>query len=280
MWVTTRLIGWGDNGWASDLVERAGEHIDFVAVHMMGQTPLRKDTVLHGWKYQAEPERAWFELMEMIGPRIEQKLLALEASLSGEKSRVPLAITEGHLSLAPHNSNPILTEWLTGVYHARVMNLYQRHGARVKIATAADFNGNRWTTNAVIHQMPGGVSYLLPVGAVARMFKRHNGEEGLSVKSWPTDLDIAASRTGNKIFLHVANMNYTGGTEARFVVNGMVVVGGRVMEIAPENPRQEISPLNPNVFKPTESPLVPGDSMKYRFPARSVSVVELDCRAA
>ena len=39
------------------------------------------------------------------------------------------------------------------------MNLYQRHGARVKIATAADFNGNRWTTNAVIHQVPGGVSY-------------------------------------------------------------------------------------------------------------------------
>jgi len=29
------------------------------------------------------------------------------------------------------------------------MNIYQRHGARVKIATAADFNGNRWTNTAV-----------------------------------------------------------------------------------------------------------------------------------
>jgi len=55
------------------------------------------------------------------------------------------------------------------------MNLYQRHGARVKIAHDADFNGTRWTTNALIHQMPAGMSYLLPAGAVARLFKRHNG---------------------------------------------------------------------------------------------------------
>jgi alpha-L-arabinofuranosidase len=275
-----KLVGWGDSGWAGDLVARAGEHIDFVAVHMMGQTPRRKDTLLRGFKYQAEPERAWSELMEMIGPRIEQKLLALEASLSGEKSQMPLAITEGHLSLAPHNSNPILTEWLTGVYHARVMNLYQRHGARVKIATTADFNGTRWTTNALIHQVPGGVSYLLPAGAVARLFKRHNGNEAVTVESLPADLDIAASRTGNKVFLHAANMNYASTIEARFVVKDMAIVGGRVMEIAPENPRQEISPLNPDVFKPAEYPLVAGREIKRRFPARSVSVIELDCRTA
>src|SRR5436309_1479639 len=84
---------------------------NYVAVHMMGQTPVRKDTVLRGFKYQAEPERAWAELMEMIGVRIEQKLLALEESLASRNSKMPIAITEGHLSLAPHNSNPILTEW-------------------------------------------------------------------------------------------------------------------------------------------------------------------------
>jgi len=77
-----KLIGWGDNGWAGDLVDRAGEHIDYVAVHMMGQQPIRKDTVLRGFKYQTEPERAWAELMEMIGLRIEQKLLEL-----GNRSR-------------------------------------------------------------------------------------------------------------------------------------------------------------------------------------------------
>lgn len=273
-----KLIGWGDNEWASDLVDRAGEHIDYVAVHMMGQTPLRRDTVLRSWKYQAEPERAWEELMEMIPARIERKLLALEEALSGTKSKMPIAITEGHLSLAPHNSNPILTEWLTGVYHARALNLYQRHGARVKIATGADFNGNRWTTNAVIHQVPAGVSYLLPAGAIARLFKRHNGTHGVAVKSSPTVLDISASRADDKIFLHVANMSYNAATEASFAIDGMLISGGRILEISSDNPRQEISPLNPDVFKPTERALPSSAPAKYRFSARSVSVVELNCR--
>lgn len=274
-----QLIGWGDNGWASDLVDRAGEHLDYVAVHMMGQTPLRKDTVLRGLKYQAEPEQAWAELMEMVHERIEKKLLALEETLAATKAKASIAITEGHLSLAPHNSNPMLTEWLTGVYHARVLDLYQRHGARVKIATAADFNGNRWTTNALIHQVPGGVSYLMPVGAVARLFKRHNGMHGVAVKSVPSNLDLAASRTGDKFFLHVANMNYSGSTEVTLAVDGLAVTGGRVLEISPENPRQEVSPLNPDVFKPREIVLAKAEVLKWRFPARSVSVVELECRA-
>jgi len=274
-----KLIGWGDSGWAGDLVDRAGEHIDYVAVHMMGQSPMGRDTVLRGNRYQAEPERAWKELMELVGTRIETKLLGLKETLAKRKSKHGIAITEGHLSLQPHNSNSILTEWLTGVYHARVMNLYQRHGATVKISTAADFNGNRWTTNAVIHQVPSGVSYLLPVGAVMRLFKRHNGTQGVAVKLAPSSLDIAASREGNKIVLHVANMNYSGAVEASFAVDGFAASGGRVLEIAPENPRQEISPINPDVFKPREHALAKTDTLKWRFPARSVSVVELECRA-
>ena len=262
-----------------EVPEGGGEQIDYIAVHMMGQQPIRKETVLRGFKYQTEPERAWSELMEMIGVRIEQKLLQLEESLANRKSEKPIAITEGHLSLSPHNSNPILTEWLSGVYHARAMNLYQRHGARVKISTTADFNGTRWTTNALIHQVPGGISYLLPAGAIARLFKRHNGKQGIAVKSSPTDLDVCASRTGDKIFLHVANMNYSSSVEASFAVNGMTVTGGRVLEIAPENARQEISPLNPDVFKASERPLASSPIVKWRFPPRSVSVVELECRS-
>jgi alpha-L-arabinofuranosidase len=275
-----KLIGWGDNGWAGDLVDRAGEHLDYVAVHMMGQSPMRKDTVLRGNLYQAQPERAWEELMELIKPRIEDKLLALEDSLAKRGSKHGIAITEGHLSLQPHNANPLLTEWLTGVYNARVMNLYQRHGATVKISTAADFQGNRWTTNAMMLPTPGGNSYLLPAGAVMRLFQRHNGTHGVAVKSAPANLDICASRAGDKMFLHVANMNYSGATEATFAVDGFVASGGRVLEISPENPRQEVSTVNPDAFKPREHALPAGNALKWRFPARSASVVELNCRAA
>jgi hypothetical protein len=243
---------------------------------MMGQTPLKQDSLLRSFRYQAEPEKAWIELIEMFHPRIEQKLLSLRESLSS--SKLPVAITEGHLSLAPHNSNPILTEWLTGVYHARAMNLYQRHGDQVKIATTADFNGTRWTTNALIHQVPDGVSYLLPAGAVARLFGKHNGEEAVEIQSSPRDLDLAASRTANRIFIHAANMSYTGAVEATLAIKGMVVTGGRVLEISPENPRQEISPLNPQVFNPVQRELPLANTARYRFPARSVSVIELECK--
>jgi hypothetical protein len=132
----------------------------------------------------------------------------------------------------------------------------------------------------MIHQVPGGVSYLLPAGAVMRLFRRHNGKQGVAVKSAPTSLDVCASRTGDKLFLHVANMNYSGATKATFAVEGFVVKSGRVLEISPENPRQEISPINPDVFKPRDAALPDDDLVEWRFPARSVSAVELECRAA
>lgn len=56
-------------------------------------------------------------------------------------------------------------------------------------------------------------------------------------------------------------------------------MGGRVLQIGPEKTRQEISSRNPDVFKPKEFLLHPEAALSWRFPARSVCVVELDCRA-
>src|SRR4051794_5831094 len=136
-----QLIAWGDrdaNGlWAPELLKRAGEHIDMVAMHMMGQSPRQPDTVLKGLRYEKDPARAWHELIEMTG-KLETRLVEMENAIAAQSSNAGIAITEGHLSLSPHNANPILYEWLSAAYHARSFNLYQRHGARVKIATAAD----------------------------------------------------------------------------------------------------------------------------------------------
>ena len=270
-----KLIGWGDNGWAAPLAKQAGDLIDLIAIHMMGQSPLRKDTLLRGNRYQAAPAQAWAELMEMVHARVENKLLETIAALDAIASPLGLAVTEGHLSLAPHNANPILAEWLTGVYHARILNLYQRHGRRVKMAAISDFNGNRWTVNSVLHAVPSGPSYLLPSGAVSRLFKRHNGRQAVAVTAAPSSLDIAASREGSRFFLHVANTGFADATEAAFSIQGLVPASGRVLEISPEDPRQEASPVNPNAFRPREHALAPGPVLRWRFPARSVSVVEL-----
>ena len=276
-----QLIGWGDSGadgkfWAGELVDRAGADIDQVAIHMMGQNPIRQDTVLNGLGYQKEPERAWQELMELIEPRIEKKLLALEQLLDQKKSRHKIAITEGHLSLQPRNINPILTEWLSGVYHARVMNLYERHGDRISMATLGDFNGNRWTSNTLLHQVPGGVSYLLPAGAVMRLFKRHRGPEAVSVREKPPSLDLSASRAGDKFYLHVANQEFSRSVSTSFSIEGRSVKAGTIFLIAPEDPRQAITENNPGVFKPKEIALKAGDGFAFHFPPRSVGVVELE----
>jgi alpha-L-arabinofuranosidase len=278
-----QLIGWGDRGgvsrelWAGELLKRAGEHIDMVAIHLMGQSPKRPDTVLKGNRYQREPERAWEELLELSN-NVEARVKELEEVIAASGLKKGIAVTEGHLSMVPHNANPILTEWLSAAYHARSMNIYQRHGASVKMATAADFQGNRWTVNALMLQTPRGVTYPLPVGSIARLFKRHNGKQGVGVTKAPGGLDIAASRTGDRVYLHVANVQYKGAVEVVFAVSGKVITGGRVMAIAPADLRQNVGLDQPEIFKPQETALAAGPEPKWVFPAGSVSVVELELR--
>ncbi len=267
-----KLIAWGDRGrngkhWATHMEQQAGALIDFVAIHMMGQTPKRSDTTLEGLRYEQDPARAWEELLE-LSDAVERRVTEIE-----QATTKPIAITEGHLSLSPHNANPILYEWLSAAYHARSMNIYQRHGERIRIATASDFQGNRWTTTAVMTPTPFGRSYLMPAGSIARLFGRHNGTHGVAVKSAPEGLDVAASRTGNKLFLHVANIEYARAVEASFPG----AKGGRVIEIAPENLRSYVNQDHPDVFRPRETAL---KAASWRFPAGSVSVVELELMTA
>ena len=273
-----RLIGWGDGDgrelWAGDMVRRAGEQLDFIAVHMMQQLPTEPDTVLRGMLYQREPDRAWEELLA-LSRRPEARLVELEQELDATGTPLPIAVTEGHLSLTPHNTNPILLEWLSGAYHARMLNLYQRHGDRVRIATVADFNGTRWTTVAVRLQVPRGISYLTPAGSVMRLFGRYNGTAAVSVTATPPELDIAASRSGDRIYLHVANLDGARSIAVEFQVEGRSIAGGRVLAIAPEDLRTAVDQDNPEVFAPTENVLI---GTGWRFPKGSVSVVELELR--
>jgi alpha-N-arabinofuranosidase len=261
------LIGWGDRGrdrtlWAPDMQKQAGEHLSYIAIHMMGQSPRRPDTVLKGLRYERDPQRAWEELIE-LADAVERRVTEIEQACT-----MPIAITEGHLSLNPSNANPILLEWLSAVYHARSMNIYQRHGARIKIATTADFQGNRWTNTAIMVPTPRA-AFLTPSGSIARLFKRHNGTQAISVRRAPAGLDIAASRTGSHLYLHVANLEFARAIEVTFPGT----TGGRVFEIAPEDLRTYVNQDQPDVFRPREAAV---KNSSWRFPAGSVSVVELE----
>ncbi|MDX2150038.1 MAG: alpha-L-arabinofuranosidase [Bryobacteraceae bacterium] len=274
-----QLLGWGDFGpgaagremWAPQLLKQAGEHIDYVAFHMMGMGPRREQTLLRGNRYQKEPAAAWEELLE-LSDVVEKRVVEFEQMLTAARAKQLLAITEGHLSLVPHNANPILLEWLSAAYHARTMNIYHRHGAKIRMTTGADFAGNRWTVNAVMLQTPRGISYLTPVGSIMRLFKRNNGKQGVAVTAGHPDLDIAASRTGDTVFLHVLNKSFSRAVETPLRVQGRQVHGGRVLEIAPEDPRTAVGLDQPAVFAPKEQVL---REPLWRFPPRSVSAVEL-----
>ena len=287
-----KIIGWGDvrnpeklrpdtpkddpdiQFWAPKMLDNAGEYLDFIAMHMMGIYP-RNDTLITGFEYQKEPEKAWEQLLE-LSDIADFRIKAMKEALDSVNSNVGIAITEGHLSLQPYNANSILTEWLSAVYHARTMNTYLRHGDRVKICTGADFCGTRWTVNAVMMPVPRGQSFLLPIGAIMRLYKRNIGTHGISIHAFPSGLDIAASRKKNKIYLHVLNKNYCDPVKARFSIDGAVITGGKVYEIAPEHPRVYVNQNRPDVFSPEVKNLQPGELAEWTYPGASVSAVELD----
>jgi hypothetical protein len=116
----------------------------------------------------------------------------------------------------------------------------------------------------------------MPVASITRLFNKYNGKQGVEIKTSPSSLDIAASRTDGRVYLHVANLKYTKSVEATFAVTGMNITGGRVYQIAPEDLRTYVNTDQPDVFKPSEVALRAGPAPKWRFPAGSVSVVELD----
>ena len=80
------------------------------------------------------------------------------------------------------------------------------------------------------------------------------------------------------MYLHVANLNYRRAVEASFAVDGMAVVGGTVHEIAPEDPLEIVFEGAPDVFAPKEKAIPAAPLLKWTFPARSVSAVELDLK--
>jgi hypothetical protein len=74
----------------------------------------------------------------------------------------------------------------------------------------------------------------------------------------------------------VLNTSFGDPVRAPLAVDGLRVVGGRVHEIAPANPRAYVDRNHPHAFRPVEKPLTGGRELVWSFPARSVSAVELD----
>jgi len=265
------LIGWGDSGWARRILDIAGEHLQYIAFHHMFN-PDRgiPDSPLRGIEYRKDPARTWEHLMNAAKVH-EEKIKQMKEQVADYPD--PLAMTECHFSLPGRNRCEVLSTWAAGVANARMLNVHERHGDRLKIATLADFCGTRWQVNAVMIPVPGGKSYMMPVAMVMSLYRHHTGDKAVDVSSAHEDLDVTASRSSDRIYLHVVNTNRDRSVSACLRVDGKKIVSGRIFELAVD-PEFEVIQTQSDEIVPKEKNLP--ESCRWVFPPASVSAVELD----
>ncbi len=265
---TIKLIGWGARDWAARMAEIAGEELQYLAFHN-GFGPGGNDSPLRGIDYRKDPDRTWEYFMKTCETQ--------EATIADMRSRVapytiPLALTECHYFLPGRNRCEALSTWAAGVANARTMNVHERNGDILKVATLADFCGTRWQNNAVMIPVPRGRSFMMPVAMVMSLYRKHSGKRAVAVTGTPDGLDVVASRTGNRVFLHVVNTRRTRSVRSTFRIQGARISEGRVHWFA-LNPEDEVFQYRPECTFPKEKKL--DSTLQWTFPAASVSAVEL-----
>lgn len=265
-----KLIGWGDSGWAKRMLEIAGEELDYLAFHNMFSAGSRdENSPLRGIDYRKDPAKTWEHLMNAY-QEPKSKIEAMREQVVDYN--MPLAITECHFTLPGRNRCEVLSTWAAGVADARILNVHERNGDIIKIATLADFCGTRWQVNAIMISTPRGRSYMMPVARVMSLYRRHTGTKALDVTATPDGLDVTASRTKDRIFLHVVNTNRTLPVATQLKVDGMKIKSGHVFEIAAE-PEFEVMENCSEVLSPIQKSLP--ENKQWTFPPASVSAIEL-----
>ncbi len=269
------LIGWGDSGWARQMLDIAGEHLKYIAFHHMFN-PDRDipNSPLRGIEYRKDPAWTWERLMNASNVH-EARIRKMREEVADYP--VSLAMTECHFSLPGRNRCEVLSTWAAGVANARLLNVHERHGDKLKIATLADFCGTRWQVNAVMIPVPGGKSYMMPVAIVMSLYRHHTGNKAVGVSKAPDGLDVTASRTGDRIFLHVVNTRRERSATAQIVIDGMKIRTGRIFELA-ANPEFEVIQTQSDRIVPVKKDLPKSDM--WTFPPASVSAAELDTQQA
>jgi hypothetical protein len=253
------------------MIDIAGENIDFIAFHhMFNPAQNIKNSPLHDNEYRKDPSGTWDILMDAYKIH-ENKINDIRSEVSSYK--MPLALTECHYSIPGRNRCEVLSSWAAGVSYARMMNLHERNGDLLKIATLADFCGTRWQVNAVMIPVPSGKAFLMPVAKIMSLYRRHSGKNFLEVTGVPGGLDITASQTGKTIYLHVVNTSRIKQNGTLLKVNNLTIKSAKAFELSGDPEFEILSAAN--------DPLVPKERIipvnePVIFPAASVTAVELN----
>jgi alpha-L-arabinofuranosidase len=262
------LIGWGDSDWAPRMIEVAGEHLNYIAFHS-GYRSTMDNAPFADNLYQKDPDNTWAHLMTGAEWGMK-KLKKMREQTDG--SGIPLALTEGHYGSVPGlNRGRFFTTWAMGVSYARILNMYQRHGDVLKLAIICDYAGTRWLCQGVI--VTHGRAFMLPVTHVMSLFSHHTGKKGVSVTETPDALDVTASRTGKKVFLHVVNTDRTRSVRTALSIDGMKIEDGKIFTISQPSDFEAFNRETSDMLDPVSTSLPKKN--EWSFPGASVSAVEL-----
>jgi len=265
-----KLIGWGDSGWAPKMLKVAGEKLDYIAFHH-GFDCKPNHGILHATNYREDPEGAWNYLMNAY-KSMENRIEEMRSLTEGYDTK--LALTECHFFLLGRNRGEVLSTWAAGVANARILNVYHRNGDILKIATLADFCGNRWMVNAIMLPTPQCKwrAYMMPVARVMALYRKHTGQKAIAITASPEHLDITGSRTGERICLHVVNTSRSRSVSVRLEIEGKRIVSGVVFQLATD-PGFQIDEMSGDSFGVAKHSLP--DDGSWEFPPASVSAVEV-----
>jgi alpha-L-arabinofuranosidase len=269
-----QLIAWGDSGWAKTMHDEAGDLIDMLAFHHMFNPDSRDKPVLERELYRRDTDATWHQLMEAWKLH-DRKISEVRDSLDGRPAS--LAMTECHFAIPGRDRCDVMSTWATGVAYARILNTQQRHGDVLKVATAADFCGTRWQVNAVMIPVPHGAAYLMPVARVMKLYRHHIGTHAIEVGACPSDLDVVASRSDGKLFLHVVNTNRTRSVTADLRLAVGSIANATAHQIV-DDPMVEVCELNSSDVMQVVQRALPSDG-HWTFPAASVTAIDIQLAA-
>lgn len=271
-----KLLAWGDETryWAKPEVKDKTwcrkmsqiDEIDLIAFHHHFDSGL-PNSPLVGTDYRVDFENTWKHFMHAHNS-IQTILDQMRADCGSKR----LAMTECHFSLPGKHRCLALSTWAAGVAYARCHNVIMRNSDILDIATMADFFGNIWQSNAIMVPTPitSGKVYLMPVAMVMKLFGQHQGKYAVDV-SCCGGIDIVASKTDDRYFLHVVNTDMN---------------CPQILKLDPEGRKIKCADMYYIDAKPeTEVSLVNSDCMEIRqariegdtvvLPAAAVAAIEI-----
>jgi len=270
-----KFIACGDNdlNWNRTLLQIAGPHIDYLAIHhYYGLREMRGDPL----NLMAHPlfyERFYQQMQQLMKEIVPGR-------------EIKLVINEWNTSLPVPRQHSMES----ALYGARLMNVFERSGEVVEMTSVSDLV-NGWP-GGVIQASRHGL-FVTPTYHVNRLYGQRLGAERLATKvesptfdtslegKGITFLDAVASRSadGKQIFLKAVNTDPQRGLATEVSISGASVEPTAQVETLTADALEAANTFSqPDAVRVRQSQLQAGASFMVELPKHSVSVITLDVK--